>query len=990
MRHTRSGDVPAIRIEPETGWAWCGDQRLDLTPKTFAVLRHLVERPNHLVTKDELLVAAWGDIVVSDAAITSCIRDLRKALGDSSRAPRYIETVHRRGFRFIGPIALAATAPLQGSSMPLPGSSTLVGRDAELARLRDRWDRARGRQRQLVFVTGEPGMGKTALVEAFLAEIGAGEALRIGRGQCVEQYGPGEAYLPVLEALGRLGREAGSEQLVEVLQHYAPTWLAELPALLSDRDLEVVRRRAQGTTRDRMLRELVEAIEVLSGDTPLVLVLEDLHWSDSATVDLLGMLARRRDPARLLMLGTYRPADVAGSSHPLKPMTQELQLHGHCEEIPLEFLSVTAVGEYLSRRFPRHRLPPDLAVIVHRHTDGNPLFVVNTIDYLITRGQMREVDGQWELSAPVETIGLGTPETLSQIVEKHLERLTPDEQAILAVASVAGAEFSVAVVAADGIDPLDGERLCQGLALRKRFLRATGLAEWPDGTIAGRYAFIHALYRHVLSERVSIGHRVGLHLRIGALLERSYGQRAGEIAGELAMHFEHGRDVERAVQYHRQAGAHALRRHGYREAAEHATRALNVLRVLPDSSERIERELELHGVLGAALTATKGFADPEVVRTYARARELCEHVADPVRLVPALLGLGRFHHIRGDVHIACDLATRLLTTAETTHDTAVRLAARSALGILSFYAGEFEAALTHLEQGLALYDPQQHSPNRSAAFQLWQDPGVSCAVYAGWTLHMLGYPARGAARIQEALTLARSSGHWFSVAYACHFAAEFHQCRRERKAVQELEDEALAHSTEHDFRPFLMVGGMHRGWLLAEDARAAEGLTTMQQAQAASLAIGIEVRPAYLALLAEVYERMKRSGEGLSAIGEALAGAERTGQHYWDAELHRLKGTLTLQAGPAAVARRTAESCFRVGLDIARRQRAKSFELRAAMSLGRLWQQQRKIESARTLLSGVYDWFTEGFDTPDLIDAKALLEELGAPTNRRSAPLAVS
>jgi predicted ATPase/DNA-binding winged helix-turn-helix (wHTH) protein len=559
----------------ENEWVWCGQRRLELTPRAFAVLRHLVERAGRLVTKDELLTTLWRDAIVSDAALASCIRDLRKALEDSSEAPRYIETVHRRGFRFIGPTARAATAvSAVGARIPGSGAETqppagpvaghgpmaLVGRDAELGRLREWLEQAFKGRRQLVFVTGEPGIGKTALVEALLAEIGESGALRIGRGQCVEQHGAGEPYLPVLEALGRLGRGVGSERLVQILRQHAPTWLAQLPGLLADGEVEAVQRRAQGATRDRMLRELVEALEAVTRDAPLVLLLEDLHWSDSATIDLLGMLARRRDSARLLVLGTYRPADVAGAAHPLKPVKQELQVHGYCQELHLEFLSLTAVEQYLSRRFFGHGFPSELARVLHRNTDGNPLFLVSTIDYLIGQGQLREVGGHWGLTGPLEDIASRTPETLSQVVERQVERLTGEEQAMLAVGSVAGAEFSAAVAVADGIDRRDAERRCDALARRGQFVRSAGVAEWPDGTVAARYGFIHALYREVVYERVTAGRRVRLHQRIGERLEGAYGKRTREIAAELAVHFEQGREYRRAVRYLRQAAKTATLR----------------------------------------------------------------------------------------------------------------------------------------------------------------------------------------------------------------------------------------------------------------------------------------------------------------------------------------------------------------------------------------------------------------------------------------------
>ena len=1042
MSPTRPAEPSPVRIEAENESAWCGERRLELTPRVFAVLRHLVQHPQRLITKDDLLAAVWRDAIGSDAALASCIRDLRKALGDSSEAPRYIETVHRRGFRFIGPIARPTLAH-SGQSSRLPGSDTaiqwstarrrsseterppsasdtspatptLVGRDAELAWLHGRLERALTGQRQLVFVTGEPGIGKTALVEVFLAEIGGSEALRIGRGQCVEQYGAGEAYLPVLEALGRLGNEPGGEQLVHILKQQAPTWLAQLPGLLTDHDLEEVQRRVQTATRERMLRELVEALDALTRDAPLVLLLEDLHWSDSATIDLLAMLARRREVSPLLVLGTYRPADVASTGHPLRRVKQELQVHGHCDEVPLEFLSAAAVSQYLSRRFPGHRFPSGLARVLHQNTDGNPLFLVNTIAYLIEKGELREVDGQWGLSRPVDAIALGAPRTLSQMVEKQVERLTAAEQAMLAVASVAGAEFSAAVAVAGGIDLQDGDQRCEALARSGRFLRATGVAEWPDRTVAGRYAFIHALYQRVLYARVSVGNRVGLHLRTGESLERGYGQRAGEIAGELAMHFEHGRDFERAARYRRQAGENALRQHAYREAADHATRALGLLRAFPDSPERAQQELTLQVMLGAALTATQGYAAPEVARTYARARELCTQVGDTPQLFPVLLGLGRFYVVHGEFQTARGLGTHLMTMAEATGDATLRLAAHNALGIVSFYAGEFDAALAHLERGIELYDPEQHSPNRSTAFRLGQDPGVSCTTHAALALWVLGYPTRAAARMGEALALARSLAHPFSLAYACHFAAGLYQWRRERQVVQELEDAAFAHDTEHGFGLFLTAGAVQRGWLLAEQGQGEEGLTQMRQAVARHRDVGAEVLvPAFLALVAETHGKLGQPAEGLSAVTEALTAGYQSGQHYWEAELHRLRGVLTLQVGtspgldtgsrgarhdspgragrrsgtPSTAAVRDAESCFREAIEIARRQGAKSLELRAAMSLGRLWATRGKAREAHALLSDIYNWFTEGADTVDLGEAKSLLEEPGAESGGSSREL---
>jgi DNA-binding winged helix-turn-helix (wHTH) protein/predicted ATPase len=974
MSHAGPADCPAIRIEPENEWAWCGERRLDLTPKAFAILRHLVSHPERLITKEDLFAAVWGDTVVSESALTSCIRDIRRALEDPSRTPRYIETVHRRGFRFIGPIAPARPAPPMRSTAPRR-PPTVVGRDAELARLHALFETASGGRRQLVFVTGEAGIGKTTVVEAFLDRLDAGDGLRIGRGQCVEQYGAGEAYLPVLEALGRLAREPRGDALVHVFRRYAPSWLAQLPALLSDDELEAVRRRAQGTTRERGLREIAEALDVVSADVPLVLVLEDLHWSDSATVDLLAMLARRRDPARLMVLATYRPADLALRAHPLKPVKQELQLHGHCEEVALDFLSEAAVGHYLAERFPSASFGPYLTRFLHRNTSGNPLFLVNVVDHLIARGHVREGDGRWELSVPVDDIAPDVPDTLWQLVDRQIERLTPDEQAVLALGSVAGAEFSAALATVDDIDAHRAEACCAALARREQFLRGDGRAEWPDGTIAGRYAFIHALYRNVLYARVSIGHRVGLHLRIGARLERAYGRQAGEIAGELAMHFENGRDFERAVRYRTHAADNALRRFAPREAAQHATGALELLAAFPESSERIRTELTIQTMLGAALIPL-GSTAPEVARTFARARELCALVGATPDVVPTLVGLFRFYISRGEVRIARDVADQLSTLAGTTDDAAIRLAAHNASGMASFYAGDFPTARAELERGLDVYDPRQHSAGRSPAFWGGHDSGVSCAVHSAWALWLLGHPARAAARMRDGLAWAHAGGYPFTIANASHFAATFYACRRDPDAVRELVDTGLLHSIEHGFELLTIMAGMHRAWLDGDAAEMRAAVVTFR-----NHAGGIGL-PTFLGLSAEAYERSGRADEGLAVVAEARAMSNDSGANYWDAELERLQGVLLLRQGGMS-ARDDAESCFRRGIAIAQRQQAKLLELRAVTSLGRLWQSRGEIREARALLFGVYEAFDEGFETPDLRDAKTLLGQLDEPTRRR-------
>src|SRR5262245_60333267 len=406
----------SYRLDLRTRQLWRGKQEVKLTGKAAAVLCSLVERAGQVVSKDELFATVWPETVVSDAALTSCIHELRKALKDDPKQPRYLKTIHRLGFQFVGKVAssqysVASRKRPANISQLATGNRQLttpiVGREPDLAQLHGWLEKALHGERQLVFVTGEPGIGKTSLVEAFLQTLDARRRrtldvrVWIGRGQCVEHYGVGEAYLPVLEALGRLCRETEGKDVIALLRHQAPSWLVQMPAVMSTAELEELQRRTAGVTRERMVRELAEALEALTVERALILRLEDLHWSDYSTLDLLSVLARRQEGAQLLIVGTYRPVEVLARDHPLKGVKQELHLHGQCEELALDFLSEAAVADYLVQRFgaPSPASVGEgrgeglskaslqrLAHVIHQRTDGNPLFMVTVVNDLIAQG----------------------------------------------------------------------------------------------------------------------------------------------------------------------------------------------------------------------------------------------------------------------------------------------------------------------------------------------------------------------------------------------------------------------------------------------------------------------------------------------------------------------------------------------------------------------------------------------------------------------------
>jgi DNA-binding winged helix-turn-helix (wHTH) protein/predicted ATPase len=973
-----------FRLDPDHACLWRHAEALALPPKPFAVLHYLVTHPDRLVTKDELLDALWPETSVTDAVLRVAIGALRKVLDDTT-PPRFITTVTRRGYRFLAPVTVvdasaitAATPTPQASLAPAP-PPLLVGREAILQRLGEAWAQARQGSRQVVWVTGEAGMGKTTVVEAFRAEVATDPAVWLAAGQCVEHYGTGEAYLPALEALGHLCRGAGGERLVTLLQQHAPTWLVQMPWLLTAAHREQLRDELQGATRERMLREFAEVVDTLTAETPLVLILEDLHWSDYATLDLLVLLARRRTPARLLVIGTYRPVQTIVHHHPLHTVVQDLQRHGHAMELPLALLSAEAVAAYLEARFPQQQFPAVLAPWLHQRTDGQPLFLVTLVLALVERGVLRQQEGRWTVQGGIEA--LEVPESLRQLLEQQIARLSPEVQRVLEVASVAGVEFVAAAVAMgleSDADPV--EEHCEAL-VGQQLLRPLGVTTWPNGTVATRYAFVHALYQQVVYERIGAGRRVRLHQRLGGGLETAYGAQAGEIATELEEHFMRGQNPRRAVHYLHQAAENALYRSAPVEAIRHLTRGLEVLSTVPETPERLQHELDLQVLLGAAWAQTKGWCAPEVGQAYARARALCQRLGEPPQLSVVLLRQFMWCTQRAELQTAHELGEHLLALAQRQSDPVLFLSAHTTLGVSLFFRGEMAAAHAHLAQGSALYVPASHcAPVARHSLDL----GVLARCYVALSLWLLGAPAQALAQMHEVRMLAQELSDPYNLAFAVSFVTFLYQWRRDVPATLTWAETGLALCTEHGFGQYCSYGRLLHGWALVAQGQGDEGLGEMRQSLTAYEGTGAAIwRPSFLAVLAEGYGQVGATDEGLRVLAEAVAAVQKTEECIWEAELHRLKGELVLQArrqpsesGGGLAHAAEAEACFHQALAVARRQQAKSWELRAAMSLSRLWQQQGKRAEAHALLAPVYHWFTEGFDTTDLQEAKALLDAL--------------
>ena len=736
---------------------WCGPTVVRLPPKSFAVLACLVTQAGRLVTKDALLAAVWPQTVVSEDVLTAAIRQLRRVLGDHRRAPQFIETIHGRGYRFIAPVtdtAPPAAQPPIAAGRPRPDVTRVpprifVGREVAVAQVQQWWATACQGQRQLGFIAGEPGIGKTALVEVCVAQMAAGADVWVASGQCVDHYGAGEAYLPLLEALGRLGQGPQGEVLVALLRQYAPSWLVHLPALLTPADRDALLRTTDTVTPTRMLRELAEALDVLTATRPLVLVLEDLHWSDHATLAWLAYVARRPDPARLLILGTYRPVEVIVEAHPLRRMITELQHHGQCTDMVLDYLSEGAVTAYLEQRFETMARPAGLAHVLHQHTHGNPLFLRAVVEEIVAQQLLEQTHEGWGVQGGDATVTGIVPESLRRLIEQQLEHLTSDEQALLEAASVTGSTFTAAAVAAGMAQPEERiDERCATWVRQGRFIRPEGIETWPDGTVTARYSFLHALYHEVIYRRVAAGLRVRLHQRIGLRLEAGYGTQAPTLATTLVMHFTRAQDLPRAVQYGRHAADTAMQRAAYPEAVACFEQALATLEHLPAQGEARLWAIDLRLALDRPLHALG--EHERRLALLGEAERLLRALDDPVRLGQVLLMTAHVRRITGDHEGAMAVGQHAFTLAGTLGDRALQMEASHRLGQLYYASGDFGRSTALLRWTMAAVDQEAATP--ASVLQ------IQARAWMAYPLGALGAFAEGRRHAEEALHLARLDG----------------------------------------------------------------------------------------------------------------------------------------------------------------------------------------------------------------------------------------
>ena len=849
-----------------------------------------------------------------------------------------------------------------------------VGREPEREHMRRVYDQVRDGHGRILTVLGEPGIGKTILIEDFLAELSVlPERPFVVRGRCSERLAGAEAYLPVLEALDNLLHRSSWSSMHTLIKSVAPTWYVQVAHAAASQDsLARVREEAPAVSQERMKRELGTLLQEASRQRPFVLFLDDLHWADVSTIDMLNYLAGRFDQMRLLIVSTYRPADMTLAQHPFLAIRDELRAHGALDEISLGFLERRDVERYLSVMFPQNRFPGSLAELIHAKTEGSPLFMADVVRYLRDSGSIVERDGVWVLARTEAEAFRELPASIRSMIARKIERLDETDRKLLVAASVQGHEFDSSVVAeAIEMDPAEVEERLDALEHIHVFVKRVKEHEFPDLTLSLQYQFVHVLYQNALYASLQPTRRAALSGRVARSLVGHYREEHTAIAGRLGALFEVARDFGTSAQYFLQGARHSVGLFAFREALSLAERGLAVLRGLPDGPERLQHELALQMIRGLAIRMMKGWATPEIEPVFARARELCHQLGDAPQLFPVLWAITLFHGIKGDLREYRPRADDLMAEAEQTGDRAFLMAAHHLLGVCLEFEGDMVGSSRILDRGRDLHEPERH---RAYTAMFGLDPGMIARAMSSRPLWILGYPDRAEARARETLQLARSQRQPITLVFALLVTQGVHLVRGEAAEALSIGDEVVALCREYGLPQEREWSRSFQGAALAALGRLDEGIDQLTDSLAMQQAIGAGlVRSAFLGVLADLLRFAGRIEDGLRAVDEGFDYAARSGEGGYIAELHRARAELLRLQGDTAA----AETSFAAAVEYARGQQARSFELRAATGWARLLLDSGRGAEARVILEPIYRWFTEGLGTADLVTARSVLDQIG-------------
>jgi class 3 adenylate cyclase/tetratricopeptide (TPR) repeat protein len=856
-----------------------------------------------------------------------------------------------------------AGAPVRSrlDAVHFPALTDLVGREQELGLLLGRWARAREGAGQVVLLSGEAGIGKSRLIQVLRERLASEPHTRLEcRCSSYHQNSPFRSLIELLQGAFGFNPDDSDESRLAKLETGLAPFIASLPdavslyaALLSIRLGE--RYPPLAMTPQRQKEQTVETVLgvllAMASREPVLFVVEDLHWADPSMLELLDLLVEQAPTARLLVVLTFRP-----EFRPAWPG------RSHLAQVTLDRLGPSQTELMVTSVAGGKRLPAELARELVTRTDGVPLFIEELTKTVLESGLVRETGGAWELDQPLPPFAI--PSSLQDSLMARLDRLG-ETRSVAQLAATLGREFRYEVL--KSVSDLDDATLLAGLAklIEAELVYQRGLP--PRAS----YMFKHALIQEAAYTSLLKSTRQQRHQHIALVLEREFPEIRDTQPEVLAHHYTQAGLAPDAIAWWRRAALAAMQRWANVEAVAHLDRALELLPALPNERERLRQELALRMSLATAWTMIRGWAASEVEAAWQRALQLSEDVGDSSEIAGALFGLWAFYLVRGDHRLAIESARRFVAFAGAARDRKILMDAHRAMGMTSMLVGDFRAAHAHLTEALARYDP---ALDGSDALLYGHDAAVMCWSYTTLVRWITGYPDQAVEAQREALAVATGIAHPFVTAFAFHSAAWLSLLRRDRDAL-EWARRLVTLSSEQRFVIWTYFGGTVLGRLLCDEGRAEDGLAEAERSLAIGDAIGVGInRPYLLGLLAEIQARLGRVGDGFTTTTKALALVDELRECMCKAELLRIRGELLLGQAPSD--EMGAEAVFRRAIDVARSQQAKSWELRAATSLARLLARQDRREEARSILAATYAWFTEGFDTGDLREAKLLLDAL--------------
>jgi DNA-binding SARP family transcriptional activator/tetratricopeptide (TPR) repeat protein len=903
-------------------------------------------------------------------------------------------------------IQVALPSPPSESFSPIESEKPVfVAREHELQRLETVLHTAVNGHGRVTFVAGEAGQGKTMLIQAFAERARAmWSQLIVLKGNCNAYTGIGDPYLPFREMLETLAGDvdAAASHARRMFPLVAQALLVDGPDLVNifvpgatlskhiaaftrdngwvDQLKALVERKtsspdASSLRQEDLFRQYTAVLQTIARQMPLLLIIDDMQWADLGSISLLFHLGRHLEGSRILVIGAYRSEEVAlgrdGERHPLAPLVNEFTRTWGEITVDLGQADGDAFVCALLDSEPHH-LGAQFQQTLYRQTLGHPLFTIELLRGMQERGDLiRDAAGHW-IEGPALNWDV-LPARIEAVIAERISRLSGPNKRTLRIASVEGEVFTAEIIAQvqniaedDVVASLSG-----ALNRRHRLVRAQAIEGTAPRQVS-RYRFGHILFQKYLYGTLDAVERARLHRQVGAALLALYGKDTQAIISQLALHFEKAGMVNEAIDYYRQAGDRAMRMSANAEAILHFNKSVDLLKTLPPSPERDERELAMQFALVAPTIATHSWGAPEAVQIYDRTMELSQALNDTSNLVQVIIQKQSVFTTHADHRAALELAEQCEQIVRQSEDSTQILLGHQILGVTCMFVGEFARSLRHLQQLMMYYDRNAHHP---LTFALGQDPAINALLWQFYDLWYLGYPDQALRISQEGMALAQELNHAFSSFFLLGFKTRLHRWRREATEVSKLIEPQLDFWREYKMELAKVGATMEQAWVLSEQSHPDEAIPMYEEALTAWNATGMfNHRTEFLCVLAEMYGKAGNPAHGLELIEEAIAFMQKGDERYHEAELHRMRGSLRLQQDENNA--EEAEADYHTSITAARRMEARMCELRTTVCLSRLWQQQGKREEAREALAEIYGWFTEGFDTLDIKEAKALLDAL--------------